>query len=735
MTEGLDHAEWDTAAGSGVTLERLLSVVGSGALELDTAPGGLAVVVGGVTVLDVLAPEVRPRELVLAVGVAAGSAQAVDVVRRAGAARAAGVVFGPDRPEGTGGALRDAAHEAGTAVLFRTWYRWEELVAVLRAGLAAAGVVPPPSARGLVLGDLDGLADAVAALVGGSVTIEDTASRVLAYSSTEENVDEMRRLTILGRRVPPWRVAAMRDAGFFRALWTTDDVLHRRAQGESPERLVCAVRAGGEVLGSVWVAAVAGRPLSPNAAEALRAASRAAAAHLLHHRTRGADSRLVEDAARALLEGRGSAEVLAERAALPTREPCAVLAVGVATGIPTPSPSGGPAGSGTTTPGPAPSGTPARSRTGPPGPGPSGAPVEGGTGTPAGGEAGSLGSGTSGTPTRDRTGTPGPEPSAAPVGSGTGTPAGTEADAVHSGTSGTPTRGPTGTPGPGPSSAPAEGRTGASGSDTSTAPARGRTGAPGPGRSAAPVGSGAAAPAASGAAAPVGSGAGTPGQGPFGDPARMYALLALHCAALGHRAVLVPAGGRALVLVSALDPDPGAARAQVAKLGTSLTARLSATTGAPVRAGLGEVVPVLGRAAESRRTAEQALKALVWTGGARAVAWAGDVADTIGVLQVLDALRDVELPPGTSVARLAAFDAEHTGSRLVESLRAYLDHFGDVSAAARSLSLHPNSLRYRLGRIAAVSGLDLDDADARLLAQLQLRLGPGEPERGSGRGA
>uniref|UniRef100_UPI00069AAC85 hypothetical protein n=1 Tax=Streptomyces sp. NRRL S-31 TaxID=1463898 RepID=UPI00069AAC85 len=517
MTEGLDHAEWDTAAGSGVTLERLLSVVGSGALELDTAPGGLAVVVGGVTVLDVLAPEVRPRELVLAVGVAAGSAQAVDVVRRAGAARAAGVVFGPDRPEGTGGALRAAAHEAGTAVLFRTWYRWEELVAVLRAGLAAAGVVPPPSARGLVLGDLDGLADAVAALVGGSVTIEDTASRVLAYSSTEENVDEMRRLTILGRRVPPWRVAAMRDAGFFRALWTTDDVLHRRAQGESPERLVCAVRAGGEVLGSVWVAAVAGRPLSPNAAEALRAASRAAAAHLLNHRTRGADSRLVEDAARALLEGRGSAEVLAERAALPAREPCAVLAVGVATGTPTPGPSGGPAGSGTTTPGPgpsstparsrtgtpgpAPSSTPARSRTGAPGPEPSAAPAESGTGTPAGGKAGSLGSGTSSTPTRDRT-TPGPEPSAAPAESGTGTPAGTEADAVHSGTSSTPTRSPTGTPGPGPSSAPAKGRTGAPGSDTSTAPARGWTGTPGPGPS--------AAPAASGAAAPVGGGAGAP---------------------------------------------------------------------------------------------------------------------------------------------------------------------------------------------------------------------------------
>ncbi|MGW2952604.1 PucR family transcriptional regulator [Streptomyces eurythermus] len=551
MTESREHAEWGPAAGPGVTLERLLSVVGPGALELDTAPGGLAVAVGGATVLDVLVPEVRPGELVLAVGVAAGSAQAVDVVRRAGAAGACGVVFGPERPEGTLGVLRSAAHEAGTAVLYRTWYRWEELVAVLRAGLAAAGAPPLPAAGALVLGDLDGLADAVAALVGGSVTIEDTESRVLAYSSTEENVDEMRLLTILGRRVPAWRVAAMRDAGFFRALWTTDDVLHRRAQGDDPERLVCAVRAGGEVLGSVWVAAVAGRPLSPNAAQALRAASRAAAPHLLHHRTRGAADRLVEDAARALLEERGPAEVLAERAALPAREPCAVLAVGVETA----------------------------------------------------------------------------------------------------------------------------------------------------------------------------------GQGPAGEPSRMYALLALHCAALGHRIVVVPAGGRALVLVGALDRDADRARERMTALGTSLTARLSAATGAPVRAGLGEVVPVLAEAARSRRSAEQALKALARTGDARAVAWVEDVADTIGVLRVLEALRDLELPPGTSVARLAAFDAEHAGSRLVESLRAYLDHFGDVPAAARSLSLHPNTMRYRLGRITAVSGLDLGSPEARLLAQLQLRLGPGDGER------
>lgn len=538
-----------------MSLEQLLSVVGSGAVELEAAPGGPAVAVSGVTVLDVLDPEFRPRELLLAVGVDAGSAQAVDLLRRAGEAGATGVVFGPGRSERAVGALRAAAGEAGTAVLFRTaWCNWAQLVGVLRAGLASVGAPPVPGTRGLAPGDLNGLADAVAALVGGAVTIEDTESRVLAYSSTEEDVDEMRRLTILGRRVPPWRVAAMREAGFFRALWATDDVLYRRARGEDPERLVGAVRAGGEVLGSIWVAAVTGRPLAPGASEALRAATRTAAAHLLHLRTRAADDRLVEDAARALLEGRGSAEVLAERAALPTREACAVLAVGAGSGAP-------------------------------------------------GGE----------------------------------------------------------------------------------------------------------------------------------DPSRLFALLSLHCAAFGHRAVVVPAGGRILVLVCSLEQDEERAGDQVTRLGQSLAGQLSATTGAVVRVGLGDVVPDLARAAESRRSAELALKALTRAAGPHTVARAGDVADTVGILQVAEALRGLVLPPRTSVARLAAFDAEHSGSRLVETLGAYLDHFGDVAAASRALGVHPNSLRYRLRRITQVCGLDLDSPDARLLAAVQLRLL--DPGSGTGPGA
>jgi hypothetical protein len=525
-----------------VTLERLLSVVGAGALELHMAPGGLVTAVAGVTVLDALDPGPRPGELLLAVGVDPQSARAVDVLRRAGEAGATGVVFGPGRQERPPAALRTAAEEAGTAVLLRTpWCTWAQLVGVLRAGLAAAGAPPHSAAEAVALGDLNGLADAVAALVGGAVTIEDTESRVLAYSSTEENVDELRRLTILGRRVPPWRVAAMHEAGFFRALWGADDVLHRPAHGDVPERLVGAVRAGGEVLGSIWVAA-AGHPLAPNAADALRAATRAAAAHLIHHRTRGAQARLVEDAVCALLEARGPAEVLAERASLPAQGHCAVLA-------------------------------------------------------------------------------------------------------VHT------------------------------------------------------------------------------GSGPGGDdPSRLSGLLALHCTAYGHQAVAVVLGGGPLLVLGALEGDRQRAEAQVAGVGESLARQLSATFGEAVKIGLGDVVPGLGLLPDSRRSAELARDALVTARGRRTVARTEDVAETVAMMQVMEALGEVVLPPRTPVARLAEFEAEQGGTSLVETLRAYLDHFGDVPAASRALGVHPNSLRYRIRRIARLSGIDLGCADARLLAQIQLRL-------------
>ncbi|TGB14861.1 PucR family transcriptional regulator [Streptomyces palmae] len=113
---------------------------------------------------------------------------------------------------------------------------------------------------------------------------------------------------------------------------------------------------------------------------------------------------------------------------------------------------------------------------------------------------------------------------------------------------------------------------------------------------------------------------------------------------------------------------------------------------------------------------------MLFSGSPRASARLDELAEAVAMLQVLDALGELALPPDTPVARLAAYDARHRGGALVATLRAYLDHFGDVPAASRSLNVHANTFRYRLRRLREVCGIDLDAPDARLLAQLQLRL-------------
>ena len=73
------------------------------------------------------------------------------------------------------------------------------------------------------------------------------------------------------------------------------------------------------------------------------------------------------------------------------------------------------------------------------------------------------------------------------------------------------------------------------------------------------------------------------------------------------------------------------------------------------------------------------------------------------------------------IARLRDYDRGHR-SDLTATLAAWLDAAGDVTAAAAAVHVHVNTFRYRLRRITEVGGIDLDDADSRFAAMLQLRL-------------
>jgi sugar diacid utilization regulator len=83
-------------------------------------------------------------------------------------------------------------------------------------------------------------------------------------------------------------------------------------------------------------------------------------------------------------------------------------------------------------------------------------------------------------------------------------------------------------------------------------------------------------------------------------------------------------------------------------------------------------------------------------------------------------------------------DLGETGQRLLETLDAYVKANGNFKAAAGMLDVHPNTLTYRMRQILQYTGLDVNQPDHRLQAELALRVHLMQPKgegRPSGRGA
>src|SRR5699024_7165522 len=84
--------------------------------------------------------------------------------------------------------------------------------------------------------DLSALAAAIADLTGASITIEDPASRVLAHANLGDELDEIRRETILTGAIPAWRIAELEESGTLDTVRPSTDVVDRRAAGAAPGR-------------------------------------------------------------------------------------------------------------------------------------------------------------------------------------------------------------------------------------------------------------------------------------------------------------------------------------------------------------------------------------------------------------------------------------------------------------------------------------------------------------------
>lgn len=265
-----------------------------GVTLLEVAHGGIDVdqQVGGVVIHDPIDEPAYPRNaVVLAIGVHEPTALEA-LVADAGIQGAVAVVVRASVE--ISDAARAAADHSGVAILELTrGATWTQLAALLRSVLAEDDIGPTPAETlgGIPSGDLFAVANAIAALLDAPVTIEDRSSRVLAFSGRQDEADQPRVETVIGRQVPDRYTRILTEMGVFRDLYRDDapvvipplDV----GEGATTQRIAIAVRAGDEVLGSIW--AVMAGPLTPAHTATFRDAAKLVALHLLRVRA-GADA-------------------------------------------------------------------------------------------------------------------------------------------------------------------------------------------------------------------------------------------------------------------------------------------------------------------------------------------------------------------------------------------------------------------------------------------------------------
>ncbi|RIQ37832.1 PucR family transcriptional regulator, partial [Jiangella rhizosphaerae] len=202
------------------------------------------------------------------------------------------------------------------------------------------------------------------------------------------------------------------------------------------------------------------------------------------------------------------------------------------------------------------------------------------------------------------------------------------------------------------------------------------------------------------------------------DLQRVAGAFALHLAAVHPRSAVALVGGVVYGVIPLAGDGEGVDLRAVA-VAEEFLSRIGARSHVVV--GIGGVAGGPAELPQSRADADRAVRVLRTRPAGSRVARLTDVQISAFLLELGSAMAAERRVPSGPVARLAAYDRRHR-SQMVATLRAWLDAFGDVTAAAAATHVHVNTFRYRLRRVGEIGGLDLADPDARFAAMLELRL-------------
>src|ERR1700728_3693791 len=268
---------------AGVGLGQLLLALDTTIASVVEAPRGLDLAVASAALID--SDDVRlgmgrgadSADVFFLLGVADKQAQSwLDELATGPAGPPPVAIFAKEPSD----ALVARAVATGTAVVaVEPRARWERLYRLVNHVLEHHGDRTDP--RNDSGTDLFGLAQSLADRIHGMVSIEDAQSHVLAYSASNDEADDLRRLSILGRAGPPEHLKWIGQWGIFDAMRASGDVVRVAERPELGLRPRLAVgihqpgpdaRRASVFAGTIWVQQ-GSRPLADDAEEVLRGAA------------------------------------------------------------------------------------------------------------------------------------------------------------------------------------------------------------------------------------------------------------------------------------------------------------------------------------------------------------------------------------------------------------------------------------------------------------------------------
>lgn len=269
--------------------------------------------------------QAEPGGVVLAVGLEV--AETAELIRTAAAAGAAAVVTRGDN------AAKDTlvreARGCGIAVLATApGVSWVRIASLLRNALVTTGAHAREDGADPTHHDLTAVANSLASAVNGSVVIFNPQQEILAASRLGPGDDPMRHRAVTDQHGPAAYREQLRELGVYKRLWSSDEVVSVPAVPElgAGRRKAIMVRAGDEILGSIWVAESADGSLAADADTTLRGAASAASGHLVWLQARAqSQRRFGEGVLLQLLSADADVDAAAGWLGVQADQPCGVM--------------------------------------------------------------------------------------------------------------------------------------------------------------------------------------------------------------------------------------------------------------------------------------------------------------------------------------------------------------------------------------------------------------------------